>query len=144
MAVSENECEGDWRAAVGGVRLARARAADSWRTVIGGLRLARLDAFQVSIDLVELVGQLRLPRGNSNVFDQLKRAATSCSLNLAEGCGKEGRDRRRFFSIACGSALEAAAALSILKALSVIAERDYRRGRSDCQRLYAMLTKLMR
>ena len=54
----------------------------------------RLDAFNVAIELVELVAGLEVPRGNSAAVDQLKRAAQSVALNIAEGTGKSGRDRR--------------------------------------------------
>lgn len=104
----------------------------------------RLDAFAVSIDLIEAVGRLEVSRGHANIMDQLKRASTSCALNIAEGCGKRGKDRARFFDIARGSALESAAALRILKALRLIRQDNHDEARDYCQRLYAMLTVLAR
>ncbi len=46
--------------------------------------------------------------------DQARRAACSVPLNLAEGHGRIGRDRMHHYSIAYGSAKEAASALKIL------------------------------
>ena len=58
----------------------------------------------------------KLP-GTIAVRDQLDRASTSIVLNLAEGNGKfTPPDRRRFFDLARGSALECAAALDVLVA----------------------------
>jgi four helix bundle protein len=54
-----------------------------------------------------------------DVKDQLDRASTSISLNIAEGNGKYSpKDRCRFFDIAHGSALECAAGLDVLVAKS--------------------------
>ena len=55
----------------------------------------------------------------SNVLkDQLKRAASSISLNIAEAYGRtEDKDRKRFFSIARGSAMECAAISDLIVTL---------------------------
>ena len=71
----------------------------------------KLDVYGFAIELVELAASVRTRRGAANACDQLRRAATSVALNIAEACGKSGADRARFFAIARGSALESAAAL---------------------------------
>jgi four helix bundle protein len=48
-----------------------------------------------------------------DLADQLERAITSVLLNLAEGNRRHGRDPRRFFTIASGSAAEITAALDL-------------------------------
>ncbi|HYK23728.1 MAG TPA: four helix bundle protein [Candidatus Acidoferrum sp.] len=76
----------------------------------------KLNVYQVSLAFNEWVGEL-LPsiEAKAAVKDQLDRAATSIPLNIAEGNGKfSKRDRARFFDIARGSALEAAASLDVL------------------------------
>lgn len=102
----------------------------------------RLDVFQLAIALVEQTARLPQRRGHAAVYDQLRRATTSVALNIAEGCGKDGRDRGRFFDIARGSALESAAALRILLALRLISQSQHDDNRSLCERSYAMLTRL--
>ena len=102
----------------------------------------RLDAYQVALDLVRLVGGLHSHRGTAEVRDQLRRASSSCALNIAEASGKMGADRRRFFLIARGSACEAGAALDVLAALRAIDTQVHLQGRLLCDRLYGMLTRL--
>lgn len=104
----------------------------------------KLDVFRVAIELVELVTALGSLRGTAGALDQLRRAATSVAVNIGEACGKRGADRRRFFEIARGSALECAAALRVLLALGMIKQQRFAAGRALCERLYAMLTRLCR
>jgi four helix bundle protein len=76
----------------------------------------KLNVYQVSLTFNEWVGEF-LPsvQAKAAAKDQLDRAATSIPLNIAEGNGKfSKRDRARFFDIARGSTLEAAASLDIL------------------------------
>ena len=57
----------------------------------------------------------RIPSDNAGIKDQLKRAAISIPLNMAEGSGKYTlADRKRFYRIARGSALECAAICDVL------------------------------
>lgn len=102
----------------------------------------RLDVFAVSIGLVEHVRKLTVPRGCTPALEQLRRASASVALNIAEACGKEGRDRQRFFRIARGSALESAAALRVLLAMGAVSHEQHESGRTLCERTYAMLTRL--
>ena len=56
-----------------------------------------------------------MPKGSAHLKDQLKRAAISIPLNIAEGSGKIGKpDRLRFYSIARGSAMECAAICDVI------------------------------
>jgi four helix bundle protein len=48
---------------------------------------------------------------DSEMAGQLRRAALSISLNIAEGTGRFDRDQRKFLITARGSALECAAVL---------------------------------
>jgi four helix bundle protein len=72
----------------------------------------------VALDLVRalrpVVGQLR--NFSSEAADQVERAASSIVLNLAEGDRRHGRDPRRFFAMAHGSAGEIRGALDLADA----------------------------
>ena len=59
--------------------------------------------------------------------DQLRRAAFSIVLNLAEGSGRFTHpDRRNFFVIARSSVFECIAILDVLKDESIIEENSFR------------------
>lgn len=78
----------------------------------------KLKVYQVSIQFVAWAdGLLSNISKSVAAHDQLDRASTSVSLNIAEGNGKYTQaDRCRFFDNARGSALECAACLDVLVA----------------------------
>jgi four helix bundle protein len=77
-----------------------------------------LVAYDVALDLVRalrpVVAQLR--KYSPEAADQVERAASSIVLNLAEGDRRHGRDPRRFWDIAHGSAGEIRGALDLADA----------------------------
>jgi len=75
----------------------------------------RFEAYEVAL---ELAGALRpgldqLARRDRDLADQMRRAAASVVLNLAEGARRTGRDRLHFYRIAAGGAAEVRAALAV-------------------------------
>ena len=84
-----------------------------------------------------------LPRGESYLVDQLKRALASSILNLAEGNGRQSsRERRRFFDIALASIAEVAAVMDIIRAYQYISEKRTNEIKEELRISYAMLMKL--
>ena len=55
-----------------------------------------------------------------------------------------GRDRMRFYEIARGSTLECAAALRVLQVQRALSLDAHEAGHDFCERLYAMLTRMVR
>ena len=106
----------------------------------------QLDVYRTSIEYVGWAYRLceRL-KGHRNAKDQLLRASQAIPLNIAEGNGKatEG-DRRRFFEIARGSALECAAAQDVLTVCGALSEEESETAKKLLDRIVAMLTKLGR
>ncbi len=110
------------------------------------LSFQKMDVYQRAIELLALASQLSsdAPRGNSALLDQLRRAASSIPLNIAEAAGRTGQaDAARTYAIARGSAMECAAAGALL-VLKVIDAAAHRRGCELLERIVAMLTKLCR
>ena len=81
--------------------------------------------------------------GHRNAKDQLLRASQAIPLNIAEGNGKatEG-DRRRFFEIARGSALECGAIQDVLEVCGALGSQENQTRKADLDRIVAMLTRL--
>ena len=111
------------------------------------LDFERLDVYRCAIDFLGLCVRVasRMPRGQADLRDQLKRAATSIPLNIAEASGKTtGPDRAHFHAIARGSALECAAILDVLVLLGVTDPPDAEKGKLLVSRIVSMLTKMCR
>ena len=80
----------------------------------------KFEAYHLAITYWEQALHLftKIPSGNSGIKEQLKRAAASISLNIAEGSGRNKTDdRKRFYAIARGSALECAAISDLIAKL---------------------------
>jgi four helix bundle protein len=81
--------------------------------------------------------------GHRNAKDQLLRASQAIPLNIAEGNGQgTDGDRRRYFEIARGSALECGAVQDVLQICGAISEGENRNRKDLLDRIVAMLTKL--
>ena len=107
----------------------------------------KLDVYKVSIEFMAIAIKIanNIPRGYSSLADQLKRAAWSIPLNIAEGCDKSSpNDKKRFYSIARGSAMECAAIIYVCFVLKIDNEKIFEQGKSLLIRIVSMLTKLCR
>ena len=70
---------------------------------------------------LEIIHNLRKPvhklrNCDDKLADQIRRAGSSISLNLAEGNRRVGKDRQHFWRIAAGSADEVRTALRVAEA----------------------------
>ena len=109
----------------------------------------KLDVYRCAVRFLGVASTLaeRVPRGHSALADQLRRAALSVPLNIAEGSGKgtmEDREARRFYAIARGSALECAAIVDALQALQFVLAAEAGRAHELLERIVSMLTKMTR
>lgn len=85
-----------------------------------------------------------IPRGNSDLVDQLRRAARSVTNNIAEGSGKwTTADKVRHFHIARGSAAECAAILDDCVDFGFLTEERIAAARDTLSRVVAMLVKMI-
>jgi four helix bundle protein len=106
----------------------------------------RLDVYRCAVQFLGLAARLgeRAPRGYGSLGEQLRRAALSVPLNIAEGSGKSDRDAQRFYAIARGSALECAAILDAFGALGFVQHFDLREPIELLERIVSMLSRMAR
>ena len=100
--------------------------------------------YRRSLELIDATREAmsHLPPGFGFLADQLRRASSGVVLNFAEGCGYESkRQRRRFFTIARGSALEVSAAVDVAHRFGVVDQTLVSRIHDLCDHISAMLYK---
>ncbi len=108
--------------------------------------VGRFEALEVAL---EMAAQLRpvleaLARRDRNLEDQVRRAAASVVLNLAEGAGRRGKDRVQHYRIAAGSAGETAAGLQLARAWGYLEAGQVEAALARLDRVRAMVWKLTR
>lgn len=106
-----------------------------------------LDVYRCAMEFLEVALDVvaSIPRGESELRSQLKRASTSIPLNIAEGYGKPtAADRARYHAIARGSAMECGAVFDVCTVSKFISAETAKRGKVLIVRLVAMLTRMCR
>lgn len=102
--------------------------------------------YQLSMEFVDRINALIaiLPRGNSALVDQLKRAALSIPTNIAEGFGRrQVADRRHFFLIVRGSVNECVPLVSVAAKLCALEVSQYTKLHNEMDLIAKMLTALI-
>ncbi len=108
--------------------------------------VGRFETLEVAL---EMAAKLRpvleaLKRQDRDLEDQLRRAAASVVLNLAEGAGRRGKDRVQHYRIAAGSAGETAAGLRLGLAWGYLEAGQVENALARLDRVRAMVWKLTR
>jgi len=104
------------------------------------------DAYDRSVDLLRTLASLisAVASQDSSLADQLRRAAQSVPLNVAEANRRTLRDRRNRFRIALGSAAEVAACLDVALALGYLELEQVAPALALIDRVRAMTYRLSR
>jgi four helix bundle protein len=104
------------------------------------------DAYDRSLELLRTLAPLvtSVAALDSSLADQLRRAAASVPLNIAEANRRTGRDRANRYRIALGSAAEVAACLDVGAALGYLDEARLAGSRDLIDRVRAMTYRLSR
>ena len=111
------------------------------------LAYEKLDVYQCAVQFLAVLAEIvqGLPKGNSVLGDQLRRASLSIPLNIAESAGKPTTaERKRFSGIARGSAMECGAILDACHVLELADDCTVRQGKELLVRIVSMLSKMSR
>jgi len=102
------------------------------------------EAFELSLRLIAALRAPleRLQQHDPSLANQLRRAASSVSLNLSEGRRRVGKDRLHLWRIAAGSADEVRAALRVAQAWGFVEENLATESLALLDRVLAMLWRM--
>ncbi len=103
-------------------------------------------AFEVSLQMIRALGAplTGVERRDPSLATQIRRAAASVSLNLAEGGRRRGKDRIHLWRVASGSAAEVRASLRVAEAFGYLDVSQAEETLRLCDRVMAMLWVLTR
>jgi four helix bundle protein len=102
----------------------------------------KLICYDLALELQVLCATL-VPAGQRVLKDQLDRASLSIICNIAEGAGRRSRkEKRRYYTIARGSATEIAALVDVLRLRRLAPPGACKSTRSHALRVVQLLTKL--
>ena len=104
-----------------------------------------LNIYPKSIDFIEWISSKIMSklRRDPKIADQLSRASSSIALNIAEGSGKHTeKDKRKYYAIARGSAMECSAIFDVLSARKLITKEDRLKARVLLKPIIGVLSKI--
>jgi four helix bundle protein len=105
----------------------------------------KFGAYQHSIQFASLATEIieRLPEGHAKLIDQLRRAAISISLNIAEGSGKNTESQKcHCYAIARGEAMECAAIMDILLCMRMLDPNSATKAKELLEKIVAILSSV--
>lgn len=109
-------------------------------------KFEKLLVWQKAIDLTVLVHNvtLKFPKGEMYVLtSQIKRAADSVALNIAEGStGQTNPEFKKFLSYALRSDVEVVSCIYIAQKRYIISQEDFDSIYNLCQKILAMINAL--
>ncbi len=108
-------------------------------------KFEELNVYKESLDFVDFIYDLTRKWPREELFgliNQIRRAAVSIALNIAEGSSRSRKDFRHFLDLSCGSCYECFAILRIALRRKYISEVDFDRGYEFCNKISRMLSAL--
>lgn len=122
-------------------------ATDENTNAKNGFNFEKLDVYQKSIEFVDKVYSVLNTYPEKELFgliSQIRRAAVSISLNIAEGSARTKGEFKRFLNIAKGSLFECIAILEISERRGYISHNNFVELRNELIGISKMLSGLKR
>ncbi len=111
-----------------------------------GFKFEKLIVWQKSLNLTAVVHDVtsKFPKEELYVLtSQIKRAADSVTLNIAEGStGQTNPEFRRFLGFALRSDIEVVACIYIAQKRNIISEEDFMKIYKMCEEILVMINAL--
>jgi four helix bundle protein len=108
----------------------------------------KLDVYQKAVNFAEGLYAVTGKFPSHELFgvvSQLRRAALSISLNIAEGAGRyHSTERRQFYRVARSSVNECVALLEISRRQRYLSEERFSQYYQDCHELARMISGLIK
>ena len=107
----------------------------------------KLNVYKESLDFVDLVYDLthRFPRAEMmGIVSQIRRAATSIPLNVAEGSGRSKKEFANYLGRARASVYECVSLLEIARRQKLVEASEHEMLYERCEKLSKMLSGLVR
>src|SRR5205809_4353326 len=109
-------------------------------------KFEKLIVWQKSLDLSDEVNQLTKTFPKNEIYvlaSQIKRAADSVALNIAEGStGQSNAEFKRFLGIALRSDIEVVSCIFIAKRRDIINKEDFEKIYRMCEEILIMINAL--
>jgi len=105
-----------------------------------------LEVYWLILEFIKLAAEIikHIPRGQSHLSDQLRRASTSMAFNTGEGAGEFAKkEKARFYRMALRSTTESASIVDVVFGFGFIGTDLYDQAERILDRIVAMLTKLV-
>lgn len=110
-------------------------------------KFEELRVYQETLQFIDDIYVITQKFPNDELFaltNQLKRAAVSIALNIAEGSSRTKKDFRHFLDMARGSCYECAAILTISKNRKYLNNEDFQKSYEFSSKLARMISALKR
>jgi len=105
----------------------------------------KLDVYQRSLDISDYIYEITKKFPKEELFllvNQLRRAAVSVVLNIAEGSGRSKKDFAHFLNMSRTSAYECTAIAQICLRRRYITESEYNKIYNDLEIIIKMINRL--
>ena len=107
-------------------------------------RFEKLNIYQEALKLIDIIYFLSKRFPKEEIFgltNQLRRAAVSIALNIAEGSSRTRKDFAHFLDLSKGSCFECVAVLMICKNQKLINESEYNNLYEQINKIARMISK---